>query len=613
MKTKHLIFAVIAILVLTLLGTTTVKAQNGPSDEYAFIFIENMEDWYEIYTEGTIHNDAVEGVTYDLATNTLTLNNVSMPKMVLEANKMGDDFKLKLVGENSLAMLTIWGDNYGGSLTITGDGVLNIDTNGLKEQMNEDDEVNAISLFAENDNAILTVENTATVNIIAQSNAIIVIDTPNGNANNVIVLKNGQTVPATKSAHIWREYEEVNFIELTSYGDWNPQYTLYEKDGKMYGMSHEYDQYEINAKPIIYIPQLDEYIMDYTAEIEDDQWSYFFSSEEEIAAAGYTATTTEVTITNNIYTGIATLSQDAQGNNYVHWTHYINDNLDEEEVYSLSDYEVTLSDGKSYRVLTRNYDVDATTLEDVYHDITTENFDYYVSSKTLNIAAGEAVKPEETKPVENVTVKVEAAEETAEDTAATTEVAKLINSVVALEEGTVEGIDEELAKKIREKVQNGETIFIEVVSEDVKSEDVKEDATKVEEKISGSNKKVVAYFDIDVLVKTASESLGNVTNLQDKITLTVTIPEGLPAVPAGYTRTYKIIRVHNGLAEELETTVSGDKVSFKSDKFSTYALTYEDTKNTKNPATGDNISIYIALFAIAIIGTVVTVKMYRNK
>ena len=88
--------------------------------------------------------------------------------------------------------------------------------------------------------------------------------------------------------------------------------------------------------------------------------------------------------------------------------------------------------------------------------------------------------------------------------------------------------------------------------------------------------------------------MGNVTNLQDKITLTVTIPEGLPAVPAGYTRTYKIIRVHNGLAEELETTVSGDKVSFKSDKFSTYALTYEDTKNTKNPATGDNISIYIA-------------------
>lgn len=56
----------------------------------------------------------------------------------------------------------------------------------------------------------------------------------------------------------------------------------------------------------------------------------------------------------------------------------------------------------------------------------------------------------------------------------------------------------------------------------------------------------------------------------------------------------------------------------------TYALTYEDIKDTKvvaattkanatnTPATGDNIVLYIAIFTIATIGLVVTIKKLKK-
>ena len=76
------------------------------------------------------------------------------------------------------------------------------------------------------------------------------------------------------------------------------------------------------------------------------------------------------------------------------------------------------------------------------------------------------------------------------------------------------------------------------------------------------------------------------------------------------------------MQEELDTTVSGESLSFISDKFSTYAITYEDIKNTETlanvskgintPATGDNIVLYIAIFTIATIGLVVTIKKLKK-
>lgn len=76
------------------------------------------------------------------------------------------------------------------------------------------------------------------------------------------------------------------------------------------------------------------------------------------------------------------------------------------------------------------------------------------------------------------------------------------------------------------------------------------------------------------------ETLTKITNVPDKLTITVDIPSDLRAVPAGYKRTYHVIRVHDNQAEVLDTTQTGNQLTFETDKFSTYAVAYVDVKDT---------------------------------
>ena len=63
-------------------------------------------------------------------------------------------------------------------------------------------------------------------------------------------------------------------------------------------------------------------------------------------------------------------------------------------------------------------------------------------------------------------------------------------------------------------------------------------------------------------------------------------------------RTYYIIRMHDGKAEVIPSSVENDKITFATDKFSTYAIIYSDAKtegsggvidkpSTSEPATGN--------------------------
>ena len=66
---------------------------------------------------------------------------------------------------------------------------------------------------------------------------------------------------------------------------------------------------------------------------------------------------------------------------------------------------------------------------------------------------------------------------------------------------------------------------------------------------------------------------------------TVAIPEDL--MKEG--RTFYVIRVHDGKAEKLETVENEDgTLTFKTDKFSTYALAYEDAQESTTTPTTPN-------------------------
>ena len=100
----------------------------GVLDE-EFIRVESpaVVDWIyavEKYIEQGVDPVYVEGIEYDPDTNTLTLENYTGP--VLNINMMGNGFKIKLKGYNSIDRLLIWGFHYAGSVLITGNGTLTV-------------------------------------------------------------------------------------------------------------------------------------------------------------------------------------------------------------------------------------------------------------------------------------------------------------------------------------------------------------------------------------------------------------------------------------------------------------------------------------------------------
>ena len=106
---------------------------------------------------------------------------------------------------------------------------------------------------------------------------------------------------------------------------------------------------------------------------------------------------------------------------------------------------------------------------------------------------------------------------------------------------------------------------------------VKEDAAKIKAVIS-DNTVIAGLYDIDVNILIDGIYAGTITKLNNKITIILDKPAGLPEVPTGYKRIFTVVKVHDGIAVKIATTDNGDTVSCASDEFSTYALTYEDIK-----------------------------------
>ena len=63
-----------------------------------------------------------------MATNTLTLENYHGG--FIDANLMGNGFKIRLIGDNSLDYIKLWGAMYGGSVTFTGSGSIRLNESG---------------------------------------------------------------------------------------------------------------------------------------------------------------------------------------------------------------------------------------------------------------------------------------------------------------------------------------------------------------------------------------------------------------------------------------------------------------------------------------------------
>lgn len=109
-------------------------SEEGP--EYYLRFYYGEECYYlqkggawDIHDAEGKQVDSLDGAYYDLDSNTLTLENFSCD--VIDANLMGNGFKIRLIGQNEVGAILIWGAGYGGSLTVEGDGALRVMQRGI--------------------------------------------------------------------------------------------------------------------------------------------------------------------------------------------------------------------------------------------------------------------------------------------------------------------------------------------------------------------------------------------------------------------------------------------------------------------------------------------------
>jgi len=92
----------------------------------------------------------------------------------------------------------------------------------------------------------------------------------------------------------------------------------------------------------------------------------------------------------------------------------------------------------------------------------------------------------------------------------------------------------------------------------------------------GSDYQVGSYLDLTLWKQITGEEQTKVTNVQNgKVKVSLTVPSSLQK--AG--RIYKIARIHNGVTSILDTVLNAAnfKLTFETDKFSTYALVYSDS------------------------------------
>ena len=158
---------VLAVSATVSFAVPQVKAANGPCDTgdwaYAYINVRNGEESNLLFSsEGT---NSIDGMSYDRESNTLTLNNYKSSTTVIVTNMMGDDFKINLVGDNEIGSIGSYGDAWGGSINISGNGSLVINADRTGDY--------GIAFFAEGTNSVLSVADTCNVTIYSGSKAVV--------------------------------------------------------------------------------------------------------------------------------------------------------------------------------------------------------------------------------------------------------------------------------------------------------------------------------------------------------------------------------------------------------------------------------------------------------
>ena len=188
------------IILCTSLFTFAVRAQGsstkGPNPDYDYACVALERVMYD--TEGfyytvldTIYSNSesyhnLDGLSYDKESNTVTLCDFNEPEATLSLNQMGSDLTIAVKGECSLGSIYSWAGDYAGDITVKGSGTLTLNEKKVGSY--------AIFISASGTPSVLTVKNSVTLNIYAESSDPVILtnDTALTSAEDFLIIE-GQT------------------------------------------------------------------------------------------------------------------------------------------------------------------------------------------------------------------------------------------------------------------------------------------------------------------------------------------------------------------------------------------------------------------------------------
>ena len=182
-------------------------------------------------------------------------------------------------------------------------------------------------------------------------------------------------------------------------------------------------------------------------------------------------------------------------------------------------------------------------------------------------------------------------------------------------------------------MNSGAIITTRVIKEDSTDETAK---AKIDAALASVNVANIKYFDVKVLMEENGDLLGYLHKLTNK--LTVALAEVDEQAPAGYERKFYVVAYHEGddqaiiLTEGVDYKIVDGVVYIMSDRFSTFAVAYEDvpvenddsSSSVKSPDTGfytfekasatnNNIVGLIAVLAsVAFVGSSAVISFARK-
>lgn len=383
---KMMAFCFAFLMAFVMFGSS-VEAANGPNEQdwsSAYIVIDdgsaNPKQLYNANKSVTI--STVKNISYDKKTNTLTLNGYQEAEKRIVANEMGDDFKVKVVGNNQIQGIAVWGYSYGGSLTLEGNGSLEINKNRVQGE--------PIFLMAEEANAQFKVKQGVTLKVYRDNKfpSSIVVSYSAAAKDGIVFEGNdtlNQKVQKTSQKEAKRMtaavYELADFIPCTPKDD---SVTGIYGALRQAGSSDDEPYYNIYKIQEVF-PEI------WLASMQDENGNYFWSSNFTINtnAQKIKAYTTSVTSYSlmmlNKKTSSGTVSD------YVAYFDY--DQQKNEEVCSI--YKIKKKANKNYAIPVEGEQNQPMSILDKYEIVPTGRmfYNYNFSGDILYSGNGQNTKP----------------------------------------------------------------------------------------------------------------------------------------------------------------------------------------------------------------------------